>query len=414
MTTIRRLLLLLTLCALGFAIWIGIPPRTLVIEAGPSAGSYYVDALKYQAWLQAHGVKVTLLSTDDSMEIVRHVDQGQNGVQIGFIAQDVNPDSYPSTRSLAVSGLQPLFIFCRTELGTPASLAALKGRRFVMPAANSATSKAAMRLLARYGITAENSIFAFRPITEAAAALQQGEFDIGLFMLAPANKIIVDLAQSDQLRLLSIREAEALSRLEPYLTPAIIPERIYNIEEGIPPNNVLTLAAKVNVIASTDVHPALIYLLLEAITAVHQGATYVSRPGAYPNLVDISLPLHPLAQSYLKQGVPWIYRNLPLWLSGVLDFYLAIVVFLFAITQLWSAYNNLRKPVVALINTTSHNLLMHTRSKLLKGRPLTRLDWQLFQIASQTLNPPDRRRIAQAIIEEIHTSVPQAGRIPHG
>jgi hypothetical protein len=400
---IRRVFLVLSLVGLCFAIWRGIPPNVLVIETGPVGGSYYNAALKYKAWLEARGVNVRIKAIDDSMNIVRDVNAGAQGVQIGFTAQDVNAADFPEARSLGASELQPLFIFRRAALGSQVSLAELRGQRIVMPPEHSATSQAAVAVLRHYGITAENAHFSFLPLLQAASALKEREHDVGMFMLAPNNPVIIDLARSDGLVLQSIPEAEALSRLEPYLVSAVLPQRIYDIRAGTPSSDIRLLAAKVNVIASTRVHPALIYLMLGAISEVHQGATYVSRAGEYPNLVHVSLPLHPLAFEYSKSGIPWIYRNLPLWLSGVLDFYLATVVVVLIIPQIWSLYSNIKNPSKFVFEALAHRVIFRMDQKLKRGKELSWLDWKLFNFAKYIVVPPDQRKIIASRIDMIDT-----------
>lgn len=399
---IRRAFLMLALVLLCLAIWRGIPPGQLVIETGPVGGSYHADALKYKAWLEARGVQVRIKSIDDSMDIIGDVNAGLDDVQIGFTAQEVVPARYPEVRSLAASELQPLFFFRQAALGPQISIAGLRGRRFVMPPEHSATSQAAVAVLRHYGITQANTPFAFLPLMQAAAALKAGAYDVGLFMLAPDNPVIVDLACAERLVLHSIPEADALSRLETFLVPATLPQRIYDIAGGIPGADVRMLASKVNVIASTRVHPALIYLMLGAIAEVHQGATYVSRAGEYPNLVHASLPPHPLAFEYSKSGIPWIYRNLPLWLSGVLDFYLAAGIVMLLIPQLWSLYSNIKNPSKFVIETLAQRFVFRIDQKLMRGETPSRLEWKLFRFAKYTVAPPDQRKIIAALVERIH------------
>ena len=153
-----------------------------------------------------------------------------------------------------------------------------------------------------------------------------GRFDVGVFMLAPKNSVIRDLAADSGLRLVPIREARAIANHLPFLRSVVLPRGIYNIAGGIPPNDTVMVAAGIGVVVRKDLHPYLIYSLLDAMTAVHRGPTFLSSAGDYPTIAGSQLPAHPLATRYYRSGLPWNYRELPPWPAGVVEEYLVPVL----------------------------------------------------------------------------------------
>jgi TRAP-type uncharacterized transport system substrate-binding protein len=295
------------------------PPVDLTIETGPEGGSYYIDAQHYQAILAKQGIHLRLKPTPNSLEIVRDVATKHSGVDVGFIAQAVDPSKDATLFSLGQTELQPLFIFASAKLGRQTMLDDLRGRRIVMPPTDSATSDAAIRIFQLYDITPDNTSFTYMPLAEAVKQLQAGKFDAGIFMLAPENPVIRSLANNSGLNLVPLLETKAIANHLPFLRAVLLPRGIYNIADGVPPNSTPMVAAPVSVIVRTKLHPYLIFSLLEAMSAVHRGPTFLTDAGEFPNPAGSVLTVHPLAMQYYTSGLPWIYRELPPWLASAVD-----------------------------------------------------------------------------------------------
>jgi TRAP-type uncharacterized transport system substrate-binding protein len=389
------------LAAVAVAIAQAIPPSGITIGTGPVGGSYWETARLYQQILERHGVTVRLQPFPNSLDIVNHVEAEGDPVSIGFTAQAIDPAAYPDTRSLGAIQLQPLFIFASTGLGIMTTPDGLRGHRVVMPPARSATSQAALHLLASYDVTPANTAVSFLPIAQAVAALKAGSFDAGLFMLDPQDGFITDLIADPGLRLISLRDALPLSRLDPFLRPVVLPHGIYDLEHDVPPQDVQMLAATVNVVARRDVSPAILYLLLSAMSDVHHGSSLINNAGVFPNLVDISLPADPLASDYEKNGIPWIYRYLPRWLAALVDSYLVIGLLLVAAAELWSSVVYLTELVDFLFTHFWLRVLLRIESRVRRGHKLDAIHLKLVEIAEGALFRTDRRRRSEELIGRI-------------
>jgi hypothetical protein len=223
--------------------------------------------------------------------------------------------------SLGQTELQPLFIFANARLGRRAVLDDLRGRSIVMPPESSATSDAAIRLFQLYDITKDNTSFSFMPLADGVKQLHEGRFDAGAFMLAPENPVIRALANDTGLHLVPLLETKAITDHLPFLRAVVLPRGIYNIADAIPALSTPMVAAPVGIIIRTGVHPYLIYSLLDAMSQVHRGPTFLGDAGEFPTPVGSQFAVHPLALNYYRSGVPWNYRELPAWLGSAIDRY---------------------------------------------------------------------------------------------
>ena len=401
MRFMRSLLWIGGVCLLIWAIWRAVPPSHIIIETGPVGGSYYQTAEKYKRVLERGGVQVELRPDPDSLEIIDHVEHMTNDVSIGFTAQQVEKDRYHHVASAGATELQPLFVFYNSEIGDMTLVSQLRGKRIVMPPERSATSQAALRVLGHYGITKANTPITFTPIAEAVRGMKEKKYDVGMFMLAPGNDFIVQLIQTNFLRLMNMRDSVALSRLEPYLSPTVLPPNIYDVEHNLPPEEVKLLAATVNVVVNKDLHPAILYLLFDAMSEVHQGPSLVNPAGQFPNLIDVAVPAHPLAKEYVKSGMPWIYRDLPLPLAGLIDYYLAIGLALFIISEFYAAFHYLTEMLQEIAENLALSVLQRIEHRTKELHTLGPWDMMMVTLAERALLRTSKHRKSEELIGRI-------------
>ena len=103
----------------------------------------------------------------------------------------------------------------------------------------------------------------------------------------------------------------------PFLRHVVLPRGIYNIADAIPPYDTPLVAATVGIIIRDNLHPYLIYSLLEAMTVLHRPPTFLSGAGEFPTLAGAQLNAHPIAMDYYKSGLPWAYRDLAPWIASM-------------------------------------------------------------------------------------------------
>jgi TRAP-type uncharacterized transport system substrate-binding protein len=338
MRSVELRIRLVVYCLAAAIILVGViiaePPSHATIEVGPVGGSFYQIGQKYRAFFAARGIDLELRPKVNSLEIMRDLADPNSGSDIGFEAQDVEKYQDATVFTAGQIQLQPLFIFASADLGRRISLTDLRGRKIVMPPANSATSDAAVRMFQLYDITPDNTSFTFMQLTDAANELHAGHFDAGVFMLAPENDVVRGLTNYSGLRLVAVPEAKAIANHLSFLRPIVMPRGIYDIADGIPPADVAMLAGTVDVVVRPGLHPYVIYTLLAAMAEVHRGATFLSAAGAYPTISGPDLTVEPHAQEYYRSGLPWSYRNMPPWLASFVDRYLLVALAIFVLCEI--------------------------------------------------------------------------------
>jgi TRAP-type uncharacterized transport system substrate-binding protein len=380
------------------------PPYQMTIATGPEGGSYYQAALGYQKILAARGISLRLQPNPNSLDIVRDVGEPRSGIDAGFIAQDVSGSKDADLFAIGQIELQPLFIFANADLGRRSTLDDLRGRKIVMPPTNSATSDAAIRLFKLYDITQQNSYFTFEGLADAVKDLRAAKFDAGAFMLAAENPAVRELAADSSLHLMHVTEVKAIANHLPFLRPVVLPRGIYNIADSIPPNDTSMVAATVGVVVRRDLHPYLVYSLLEAMTKVHRDPTFLSGAGDYPTILGSQLTVHPLAAQYYRTGMPWAYSELPPWPASAVYQYQIIIVGIFFLAAIFIAVKYLAELVSFVLETIALSILRSaerptghidtSQRRLRLARIAERLlQWTLRGHQCNRPIPPDRRSV---------------------
>ncbi len=331
----RYMVPVLIVAVIGWVAVSAIPPNMITIETGPVGGGYYDDAVKYQAVLRQHGIKTVIVPKADSLALIADVQNDRSGTRVGFAAQDVKPDDVPDVSSAGRVEIQPLFTFVQRRLAPLDGMRALRGHSIVLPPEHSATSEAALKLLSLFDIDGSNSKITMMPLNEAVAALQAGSFDAGMFLLSADNGFIKTMAMTPTLSLVDDHHTLAESRRMPFLQPVVLPRGIYSLADDLPPDDIGLVGAPVDVVVRNNINPALGYALLGAMAKVHRGATLVSTAGAFPTPSGSALPTLPIAAGYYRNGIPWVYRELPPPVAVFVDRNLAFVLTLLVLTQVY-------------------------------------------------------------------------------
>ncbi|SHL90828.1 TRAP-type uncharacterized transport system, substrate-binding protein [Roseovarius litoreus] len=399
---IRLKVVVVTLCAaaLGLYVVLALPPRGIVIEAGPVGGTYHAHARAYAEVLAEHGFTTELRANPNSAEIIDNVNAPDSGVDIGFVAQPVDPAATPRVRSLAKVELQPLFMFHSIALGELVSPVNLRGRRVIMPPEGSATAVAARALLTLYGVTPQTATIEHAEITEAARRLTDGEADAGFFMLAAENPLIHTLARDRDLAAFSYGDARSITINLDYLSTTMLPAGGFDLSQSLPPGNLDLVGAEVNVITHTDLHPALAFAMLDALERRHQSATAIARMGQYPDIVGTRLPLLPEARDYTQSGRPWSYRLFGTYWGSLIDEFSVAIFALFVITQGYRTIKYMLEALTLVGLWLAGGLIERQIRAHAQGRNPGRLEMLLMALSAGLINRVSVSGRARAKLED--------------
>ena len=143
--------------------------------------------------------------------------------------------------------------------------------------------------------------------------------------------MIHDLLKEPSLRLANLDQAEGYAKRFPYLSHLTLSEGSLDIANNIPKNDVHMLASTTMLIVRDDLHPAIVNLMLRQLTIVHSGPSILNDKNRFPTDLDDSFPLSIHAESYYKEGLPFLDKYLPFWMSTFVSRVLVLLLPLLAL-----------------------------------------------------------------------------------
>jgi hypothetical protein len=228
---------------------------------------------------------------------------------------------------------QPLLIFYRSPKPLQ-RLSELTSQRIAIGPEGSGTRFLALALLKANGIEPGGLTTLTSLEGEAArTALVRKQVD-AIFLTGDSASAATlrEMIHTDGIRLFEFPQADAYVRRFAYLSKLTLPAGAFDLGENLPPENMSLLAPTVELVAHSNLHPALTDLLIEAATQVHGRASLLQTAGQFPNPSIHTFPISSEAARYYKEGDrSFIYRYLPFWLASLVSRLLIVIVPLFVI-----------------------------------------------------------------------------------
>lgn len=311
------------------------PPDTLTISTGGEGGAYQRFGAVYKDVLARYGVKLVEQPSAGSLENLARLRDPEQQVDAAFIqggtARVQEDDTLLSLGSLYH---EPLWIFYREGLGTPTRIADLKGMRIAIGGLGSGTHHLARELLFINQIDEKNTRLLPQGGLGLAQAIAHKRIDAA-FVVGPTQSAAVwTLLHTPGVKLMNLAHAEAYTRQFPYLGKLVLPRGAVNVAADLPPTDIELLAPMATLVVREDTHPALIDLLMQAMSEAHGGTGIFQRAGEFPRapvMTAADFPLSPEAQRYYKSGKPWLQRFLPFWAATLVDRMVVMLIPLFAV-----------------------------------------------------------------------------------
>jgi hypothetical protein len=216
--------------------------------------------------------------------------------------------------SLGSLFFEPLWIFHRNDLAVR-RIPDLKGLRVAVGEEGSGTKILTMQLLKLNGVNHQNTRILSQGYQKAAEMLLNGEVDVAFFVSTHLTSHVLNLIDSKSVELMGLERAEAYALLYHYLYVLKVPEGVIDFKANIPARNLTLVAPTTQLVARSDLHPALINLLLTAAKVVHQFGGEFEREGEFPTPKYLDFKLSPEAERFYKFGPPFLQRYLPFWIA---------------------------------------------------------------------------------------------------
>ncbi|HZR70443.1 MAG TPA: TAXI family TRAP transporter solute-binding subunit [Burkholderiales bacterium] len=319
---------------LAVALWIAsrfvhpAPPDTITITSGPEGSSYALAAERYRKILARQGVTLKTMPSQGSLDNLKRLADPKVQVDIGFVqgglAAQADTGDLVSLGSIFYT---PVYVFYRAPKPIE-RLSELSGKRVSIGREGSGTNVLAAALLRANGIDGKDATKLVNLEGKVAEdALQAKQVDAAFLMgdsAAFAN--VRDLLRTEGVRLFDFKQADAYVRRFRYLTKLEIPAGALDLGRNLPPENRAMVAPTVELIARSDLHPALSDMLIEAAREVHGRANLFQKAGEFPAPLEHEYRVSDDAKRYYQSGKTFAYRHLPFWLASLVDRIVVVLV----------------------------------------------------------------------------------------
>jgi uncharacterized protein len=294
-----------------------IPPRHFMIAAGMAASGYDNFARQYARILARDGVELEVRNAAGAVEDLNLLRDSASGVQAALTALGFTRTGDEDTLySLGGVFDAPIFIFYRNaELIT--QFAQFRGKRLSIGTPGTALRALIFQVAATDAVDASTQLLDLDS-AEAIDALIAGEIDVAIFASQLDTSFLQRALGAPGLRLMNVVQAEAIAKTVPGLKHLVLSRGIISLTRDIPDSDVDLLASRNSLLVRKDLHPALQYLLLEAMREAHWAPDPFNRLGEFPAEQPNDLPLSPTAEAFYRSGPSFWQRYTSFWLTSLL------------------------------------------------------------------------------------------------
>ena len=316
---------------LGMAYLIPAPPSEIVIGTSPTGEHYHNLGTRYQGILAAADMKVKLRTTNGAKENLGLLNDPDSGIQIAFMQGGISNGSLaPGLMSLGRIDHQIFWLFYPTG-ETLTDLAQLKGKRIGLGAEGSGDRAVCEKILAVAGITYDNTTLVTVAPENVINNLDGGAIDAVFRNFSPESPVLDALLRGPQYRLMNFAEAEALTRIFPYLVRLVLPKGAIDLARKMPVSDTALVATTNVLLARKDVHPAIVDLLAQTTLQAHSTPGLFRKVGEFPTETDPEYPISQGARDFYRNGPSFLNRYLPFWMTNYAQRFLAVLVAVIAI-----------------------------------------------------------------------------------
>jgi len=304
------------------------PPSTIVMTAGTEGSAFRHNAEKYRKILARNGIKLEILPSLGSVENLERLSNPKERVDIGFV-QGGLPTELRSDDLVSLGSVfyEPLFVLYRSKQPID-RLSQLAGGKLAVGREGSGGHALALAVLKENGIEPGGPTL-LEPLAddEALQAMERGSVD-AVFLTgdSAAPDVVRRLLHMPGVRLFDFTQADAYTRRLRFLSRIDLPIGAFDLGQNLPDRPITLVAPTVELVARSNLHPALSDLLIEAAQEVHGHASLLQHAGEFPSPVEHDFPISDDAARYYKSGKSFAYRHLPFWVASLTDRLLVLLL----------------------------------------------------------------------------------------
>jgi len=315
---------------LGMAYLIPAPPSQITIATSPEGEHYHVLGTRYQGLMAESRLKVELRETGGAKENLRLLNDPNSGIQIGFMQGGIsNSRLAPDLMSLGRIDHQIFWLFSMGD--TLTDLSQLIGKRIGLGADGSGDRAVCEKILAVAGITYDNTTFQSVAPETVINNLEGGAIDAVFRNFSPESPVLDALLRDSRYHLMNFTEAEALTRIFPYLVRVVLPRGAIDLQRKLPISDTALIATTNVLMVRKEVHPAIGDLLAQAMSQAHGTPGLFQKAGEFPTETDPEYPMSQGARDFYKNGPSFLNWYLPFWMTNYAQRVIAVLVAVIAI-----------------------------------------------------------------------------------
>jgi NMT1-like family len=365
-----------------------LPPRHFTIAGGIAGSGYENFARQYARILARHGVELEIRNSAGAVQDLDLLRDPASGVQAALttfgITQPADADILYSLGGISVA---PIFILYRNA--EPITVfAQFRGKRLSLGAPGTALRSLMLEVLkATDGLDPSTKVLDL-DYTQSIDALIAGEIEVAIIPQLDNDSTLLRALGAPGIRLMSVAQAEAIAKTVPGLKHVVLWRGLIDLRRDIPNSDDDLLASTNRILVRKNLHPALQYLLLEAMREVHWPAGNFNHLGEFPAEQPNDLPLSSATEAFYRSGPTFWQRYTSFWLTSLLN---RIVFFVIPVVAAMIPLIGFARPFYRWLHI----------------RRIDQLHWSLGKLERELTQSADNSRFAeyQTRIDEIESAV---------
>jgi TRAP-type uncharacterized transport system substrate-binding protein len=296
-----------------------LPPRHLAIAAGIPGTTYDDFARQYARILARDGVDLEVRNYPSAIEHFDVLRDAASGVQAAFTNFGfTQPSDTATLYSLGGISDTAIFIFYR-DAETITRFAQFRGKHLAIGGPRTALRTLMLDVLKATGAVGDSIRLSDLDYGEAIDALIANEIDVAMVPTQIDDPVVQRALGAPRVQLMNVAQAEAIAKTVHGLKHVVLWQGLLSLTSDIPNSDSDMLALRNRLLVRKDLHPALQYLLLEAMREVHGAPGPFSRLGEFPAEQPNDLPLSPTAEAFYRSGATFWQRYTSFWLTSLLN-----------------------------------------------------------------------------------------------
>jgi TRAP-type uncharacterized transport system substrate-binding protein len=311
------------------------PPKVVRISTGSATGAYTLFAKQYALALKKHGVTLEVVNSAGSIENLQRLDDPKQKIDLAFVQGGVSTAAqHPRVEALASVAYEPIWCFYNKKRfdasKPPTRLSDMAGHLLAIDAPGSGVHAAASQLLQMNKVPTQGALISPMGGMQAVEAVMAGTLDAAI-LVAAVDSPAVQKALSEELGLMNFENADAYVRLLPWVAKVTLPKGVAKLDKNLPREDITLIAATANLVGTTDLHRAIMFLMLDVASTVHKKPAATNAQTEFPSERNLDYAQSDESKRFFKSGKPFLEEYLPFWLANLAERMLLTLVPVIAI-----------------------------------------------------------------------------------